>query len=55
MLTQSLRTTADIEGTDDEIIVGAKHGYALLNRTTGKHEYLNRLWDETDGPGKEER
>lgn len=48
-------TTADIEGTDDEIIVGAKHGYALLDMKTGKHEYIKRLWDESDGPGKEER
>lgn len=49
------RTTADIEGIDGEIIVGAKHGYALLDIKTGKHEYIKRLWDESDGPGKEER
>lgn len=49
-------TTADIEGTDDEIIVGAKYGYALLDMKTGKHEYIKRLWDESDDPeGKDER
>ena len=35
--------------------MGAKHGYAILNRNTGRHEYLKRLWNEKDEPGKEER
>ncbi len=47
--------TADIEGLQDDIIVGAKHGFAVLNRKTGKHVYIKKLWDAEDGPGKEER
>ncbi|KAI9877082.1 MAG: hypothetical protein M1830_004857 [Pleopsidium flavum] len=47
--------TADIDGSQDDIIVGAKHGFAVLNRKTGKHVYIKKLWDEKDGPGKEER
>ena len=47
--------TADIEGSSDEIIIGAKYGFATLNRKTGKFENLQKLWDERDGPGKEER
>ncbi|MCJ1464336.1 hypothetical protein MMC07_002949, partial [Pseudocyphellaria aurata] len=47
--------TADIEGSEKDIIVGAKHGYALLNRNTGQIMTLKKIWDERDGPGKEER
>lgn len=47
--------TADIEGAEQDVIVGAKHGYAILNRDTGKIDYLKKVWDERDGPGKEER
>lgn len=48
-------TTADIEGNDEEIIVGAKHGYALMNRKTKQLEYIKKVWESKDGPGKEER
>ena len=48
-------TTADIEGTADELIVGAKYGYALLARDTGEFEYIKRVWDERDGPDKPAR
>lgn len=47
--------TADIEGAEKDIIVGAKYGYALLNRSTGQINDLKKIWDERDGPGKEER
>lgn len=47
--------TADIEGSERDLIVGAKHGYAILNRDTGKINYLKKVWDERDGFGKAER
>lgn len=47
--------TADIEGSEQDLIVGAKHGYAILNRHTGQINDLKNFWDERDGPGKEER
>lgn len=48
-------TTADIEGSDDEIIVGAKYGYAIMNRNTKKLEYIMKVWEDRDGVGKDER
>lgn len=48
-------TTAHIEGTDNELIVGAKLGYAIFNKSSKKLEYIKKIWDERDGPGKEER
>ena len=48
-------TTAEIDGVDDQIIVGAKCGYALMQRSTGKLEYIKKVWDERDGAGKEQR
>ena len=44
--------TADIEGTDDEYIVGAKAGFAILNKKTGDLKYIRKFWDD---PAKEER
>ena len=48
-------TTAEIEGTEDKIIVGAKYGYALWTRANGKLEYIKRIWDDCDGSDKENR
>ncbi|KAL9098300.1 MAG: hypothetical protein Q9163_006019 [Psora crenata] len=48
-------TSADIEGTDDEIIVGAKDGFAIMNRHTKNLNYINKVWGEEDGAGKSER
>lgn len=39
----------------DHLIVGAKLGFARLNRTTGKLSYIREAWGESDGPGKAER
>ena len=41
--------TADVEGLDpqDKILVGAKYGLALLDRKTGKYEYIAKF-TETD-------
>jgi hypothetical protein len=39
----------------DQMIVGAKLGFARLDRTTGKLSYIREAWNESDGPGKAER
>ena len=44
--------TANIQGSSSEIIVGAKHGFATLNRTTGEMKYIRKYWEEEDGPEK---
>ncbi|CAL8576772.1 rRNA-processing protein cgr1 [Xanthoria parietina] len=54
-LDDAISTTAHIEGTEDELIVGAKKGYAYYKRSSGKFEYIKKVWDESDGPGKEGR
>ncbi|KAI4250151.1 MAG: hypothetical protein L6R40_000323 [Gallowayella cf. fulva] len=51
----AISTTAHIEGTEDELIVGAKLGYAIFTRSSEKLEYIKKVWIESDGPGKEER
>ena len=48
-------TSADIEGNDDEIIVGAKFGFATLDRKTSKLNYIKKVWTDQDGQGKAER
>ncbi|KAJ5675525.1 hypothetical protein N7462_008422 [Penicillium macrosclerotiorum] len=44
----SIGVTANIAGeTDqDDLIVGAKHGFARLNRTTGRLSYIREAWDD---------
>ena len=37
------------------MIVGAKHGYAIMNRHTKKLEYIKKVWGDQDGPGKDQR
>ncbi|KAI4276377.1 MAG: hypothetical protein LQ337_002548 [Flavoplaca oasis] len=54
-LDEAISTTAYIEGTEDELIVGAKKGYAYYKRNSRKLEYVKKVWDESDGQGKEER
>ena len=36
--------TADIEGREDEIIVGAKLGYAIFNKKTNELRYIKTVW-----------
>jgi len=42
--------TADLEGVDsrDKILVGGKHGIAVLDRKTEKYEYLQRFYESTE-------
>ena len=48
--------TADIDDSEDgQIIVGAKYGYATLNRQTGKLKYLKKIWADAEGSEKEKR
>jgi len=53
------RVTANIEkrgdAYNDKIIVGAKHGFATVDLNTGELSYIRKVWNEQDGPGKEER
>lgn len=44
--------TADIEGTDDEYIVGAKRGFAIVNKKTSDFKYIKKFWGDL---AKEER
>ncbi|KAL1957296.1 hypothetical protein VTO42DRAFT_6202 [Malbranchea cinnamomea] len=52
-VTANLATTPD--PAKDEIVVGAKHGYATLDLQTGKTTYIRKVWTDADGPGKEQR
>ncbi|KAL6716438.1 rRNA-processing protein cgr1 [Lecanora helva] len=54
-LSDPVSTTADIEGDGDKIIVGAKNGFAFMDRKTKKLDYINKVWGEKDGLGKDER
>lgn len=48
--------TADIESHPDKMIVGAKYGYAIVDKTTGSFSYIQKSWDDRkDGAGKLER
>lgn len=51
--------TANVEkrgdANDDKIIVGAKYGFATVDLKTGELSYIHQVWNEQDGPGKEER
>lgn len=41
--------TADIAGSEqEEIIVGAKYGYATMKRQTGELKYLKKLWEDPE-------
>lgn len=44
--------TAEIEGDEKNLIVGAKYGIARLDPETGKLDYLRKVWNEQDGSDK---
>lgn len=54
----AIGVTANIADTakeyQDQLIVGAKYGFARLDRSTGKLTYIREAWGEKDGPGKAE-
>ncbi|OJJ71176.1 hypothetical protein ASPBRDRAFT_126893 [Aspergillus brasiliensis CBS 101740] len=44
---------ANVEGSrENQIVVAAKHGFALVDRTTGALSYIQKVWDD---PAKEHR
>jgi len=48
-LTDAVSITADIQGPEDEeILVGAKYGYAKVNRKTGELRYVKKLWEDPE-------
>lgn len=48
--------TADIEGSEDHIILtGAKDGITKFNIKTGEHEYITKLWTDSEGLEKVRR
>ncbi|KAJ5096003.1 hypothetical protein NUU61_005359 [Penicillium alfredii] len=52
--TTSVGVTANASGSYDQLIAGAKYGFARLNRSTGTLSYIHEVWGE-EGPGKAER
>lgn len=48
----SIGVTADIEGSDEVILAGAKDGITKFNVKSARHEYVARFWNEDDGPNK---
>lgn len=48
--------TADLEGSDEQVAFGGKHGYGLLSRKTGRYEYIKKFWNDKEvSQGKEKR
>ncbi|KAI1452253.1 hypothetical protein F4805DRAFT_41934 [Annulohypoxylon moriforme] len=49
--------TADIDGTDprERIAIGAKYGVAVLDRRSGKYEYVSRFGSASDNGSDNER
>ncbi|KAL9582660.1 MAG: hypothetical protein Q9212_003163 [Teloschistes hypoglaucus] len=54
-LDTAISTTARVEGKDEDLIVGAKLGYAYYKPESNKLEYIKKVWNASDGAGKEER
>lgn len=55
-MTANISEDANGDAYRDQIIVGAKYGYALVNRHTGELSYLCKVWDDgQDGADKAER
>lgn len=47
--------TADLQGEHHFILTGAKDGVTKFNLETGEHEYVTKLWTESEGPEKVRR
>jgi hypothetical protein len=48
----SIGVTADIEGSAEVILAGAKDGITKFNVKSARHEYVATFWNEDDGPDK---
>lgn len=51
----SIGITADVEGNDDEVAFGGKHGYGILNRTDGTYKCIKRYWDGDPAAAEKDR
>ncbi|KAI9931029.1 hypothetical protein MW887_010684 [Aspergillus wentii] len=53
-IVNSIGVTANIAGDShqDQIVVAAKHGFALANRDTGELSYIRAVWDDQNDPNK---
>ncbi|KAK7708706.1 rRNA-processing protein cgr1 [Botryosphaeria dothidea] len=50
----SIGVTTDIEGDDDHLFFGGKHGYGIINRHTSKYKYIKKYWSGKEiAEGKE--
>ncbi|KAF8471689.1 regucalcin like protein [Kalaharituber pfeilii] len=47
-LVDSVGFTADIVGREDEYIVGAKAGFAIVNKKTGSFRYIKKFWNDLE-------
>jgi hypothetical protein len=46
----------DIEGVSGKYIVAAKYGFAIMDGSNGKLEYIANAWDDSkEGEGKRQR
>ncbi|KAI4106983.1 MAG: hypothetical protein L6R37_001876 [Teloschistes peruensis] len=55
-LDTAIRCGIHSQGTDEDLlIVGAKLGYAYYKQKSNKLEYVKKVWNASDGAGKEER
>ena len=54
LMMMSNSVTADIHGDDENIIVAAKYGYAIMNKKNGKLKYVKKTWVD-EGEVKSER
>jgi hypothetical protein len=50
----NISVTANISGSN-QLIVGAKYGFARLNQSTGELSYIHEVWGEEGEGGKAER
>jgi len=50
----SIGTTADIEGNDQRLAFGGKHGYGILDRKDGSYRYIKRYWEGDEDAQRKE-
>jgi hypothetical protein len=43
------RVTAKIQGSEKDLVVAAKYGFATLDKTTGEVSYILKVEKEDDG------
>jgi len=38
----------DVEGNDDVWLCGGKYGYGIMDKRTGKGDYIKRFWSDNE-------